>query len=164
MRTIGTVVYGIMISVANVPAMTSSRSSAASMKIASLTYDRVQVRSVLVPLKRKVVSRVGSFDQWPLILIDLYTNEGVVGRSYLEPYLRNSPRYIMPAIEDVVASRNGSPVAPLSDFQSGRKTLNLIGYEGVAMIANAGIDMAAWDALAKGRGCTARSPARRHGG
>lgn len=114
-----------------------------------LTYDRVQVRSVLVPLKRKVVSRVGFFDRWPLILIDLQTREGVVGKSYLEPYLHNSPKYIVPAIEDLVAARKGNPVAPISDFQAGRKSLNLIGYEGVAMIANAGIDMAAWDALAK---------------
>lgn len=119
------------------------------MKIASLTYDRVQVRAVLVPLKRKIVSRVGVFDHWPLILIDLQTAEGVVGKSYLEPYLHKSSKYIMPAIEDLVEARKGNPVAPLADFQAGRKSLNLIGYEGVAMIANAGIDMAAWDALAK---------------
>src|SRR5205814_15808 len=34
-------------------------------------------------------------------------------------------------------------------FQSARKTLNFVGYEGIAMIAIAGIDMAIWDALAK---------------
>ncbi|MCW5623734.1 MAG: mandelate racemase [Burkholderiales bacterium] len=119
------------------------------MKPVSLTYDRVAVRSVLVPLKRKVVSRVGFFDQWPLILIDLMTKEGVVGRSYLEPYLHNSPKYIMPAIIDLVEARKGQSLAPLDDFHAGRKSLNLIGYEGVAMIANAGLDMAVWDALAK---------------
>ncbi|MCW5620547.1 MAG: mandelate racemase, partial [Burkholderiales bacterium] len=72
------------------------------MKTASLTYDRVRVRAVLVPLKRKIVSRVGVFDHWPMILIDLQTTEGVVGKSYLEPYLHKSPKYIMPAIEDLV--------------------------------------------------------------
>ena len=119
------------------------------MKVESLTYESVRVRAVLVPLKRKVVSRVGFFDRWPLILIDLQTKEGIVGRSYLEPYLQASPRYIMPAISDLVEARKGKPLAPLADFQAGRKSLNLIGYEGVAMIANAGIDMAGWDALAK---------------
>ncbi|HXR55367.1 MAG TPA: enolase C-terminal domain-like protein [Casimicrobiaceae bacterium] len=114
-----------------------------------LTYDSVVVTPVLVPLRRKVVSRVGSFDQWPLILIDLRTREGVVGRSYLEPYLKQSTRYIVPIVQDLVDARKGSAVAPVADFQSGRKSLNLIGYEGVAMIANAGLDMAAWDALAK---------------
>ncbi len=119
------------------------------MPTPKLTYDAVVVRPVLIPLRRKVVSRVGFFDHWPLILIDLYTNEGVVGRSYLEPYLQHSIKYILPAVHDLVAARKGTPLAPLIDFQVGRKSLNLIGYEGVAMIANAGIDMAAWDALAK---------------
>jgi mandelate racemase len=119
------------------------------MKVESLTYESVRVRAVLVPLKRKVVSRVGFFDRWPLILIDLQTKEGIVGTSYLEPYLHASPRYIMPAICDLVEARRGKPLAPMADFQAGRKSLNLIGYEGVAMIANAGIDMAGWDALAK---------------
>lgn len=115
----------------------------------TLTYESVVVRPTLVPLRRQVVSRVGFFDQWPVILIDLYTKEGIVGHSYLEPYLKQSARYIVPAVQDLVQARIGSTLAPIADFQSGRKSLNLIGYEGVAMIANAGIDMAAWDALAK---------------
>ncbi len=122
------------------------------MNAPRLTYDSVVVRPVSVPLRRKVVSRVGFFDHWPLILIDLYTREGVIGRSYLEPYLRQSARYIVPVVQDLVDGRKGNVIAPVTDFQSGRKSLNLIGYEGVAMIANAGIDMAAWDALAKAAG------------
>ena len=37
-------------------------------------------------------------------------------------------------------------------FQAGRKSQNLIGYEGVTLIAISGIDMAIWDALAKAAG------------
>lgn len=122
------------------------------MNAPRLTYDSVVIRPVAVPLRRKVASRVGTFDQWPLILVDLRTREGVTGRSYLEPYLRQSARYIVPALQDLVDSRAGAPLAPMPDFQAGRKSLNLVGYEGVAMIANAGIDMAAWDALAKAAG------------
>jgi len=118
----------------------------------ALTYRSIEVRTVCVPLRRPVVSKVGRFDEWPLILIDLQTQEGVVGRSYLEPYLRNAPRYIVPAIRDLATARTGMPVRPLDDFQHSRKALNLIGYEGVAMIAIAGLDMAAWDALAKAAG------------
>jgi helix-turn-helix protein len=55
-----------------------------------LTLKSVNIRAVLVPLRRPVVSKVGLFKEWPLILIDLYTREGVVGRSYLEPYLKNA--------------------------------------------------------------------------
>jgi mandelate racemase len=119
------------------------------MTFEALTLKSVDVRPVLVPLERPVVSRVGRFDEWPIILIDLYTAEGVVGRSYLEPYLKHAVRYIVPAIRDLAAARAGKPIRPLDDFQSGRRSLNLVGYQGVTMIAVAGLDMAAWDAMAK---------------
>lgn len=117
-----------------------------------LTFKSVQLRTVLIPLRRPVISKVGRFDHWPIILIDLYTDEGVVGRSYLEPYLKQSPKYVIPAIRDLAESRIGKPIRPLDDFQSARKALNLVGYEGIAMIAVAGLDMASWDALAKAAG------------
>jgi len=122
------------------------------MALQRLTVKSVDVRPVLVPLKRPVVSRVGLFEDWPLVLIDLHTREGVVGRSYLEPYLKHAARYIVPAIHDLAQSRIGRPIRPLDDYQAARKSLNLIGYEGVAMIAVAGLDMAAWDAVSKAAG------------
>jgi mandelate racemase len=114
-----------------------------------LTFDRVEVRPVSVPLGRPVVSRVGLYEQWPLILIDLHTREGVVGRSYLAPYLEQAVRYIVPAIEDLAAARRGKPLAPVDDLAGGRRALGLVGLEGVTLIALSGLDMAAWDALAK---------------
>jgi mandelate racemase len=117
-----------------------------------LTLKSATVRSVSVPLRRPTVSKVGLFRDWPLILIDLYTSEGVVGRSYLEPYLKHSSHYIVPAIEDLVAAQTGKRLAPLDNFQANRRSLNLVGYEGVTMIAVAGLDMAIWDALAKAAG------------
>ena len=119
------------------------------MQLTKLVLERVEVRPVLVPLERPVVSRVGLYEEWPLILIDLYTDEGIVGRSYLAPYLKQAVRYIVPAIEDLAAARQGKPIAPLDDFAAGRKALGLVGLEGVSLIAVSGLDMAAWDALAK---------------
>ena len=87
-----------------------------------------------------------------MILIDLYTNEGVVGHSYLEPYLKQSMRYIVPAIEDLAAAATGQPVAPFDGYRRGIGSLHLVGREGVSLIAVSGLDMAAWDALAKAAG------------
>ncbi len=117
-----------------------------------LTLKSIEVRAVSVPLRRPVVSKVGLFKEWPLILIDLYTHQGVIGRSYLEPYLKNAARYVIPAINDLAAAMQNQKLAPLERFQANRKSLNLLGYEGIAMIAVAGIDMAMWDALAKAAG------------
>jgi mandelate racemase len=116
---------------------------------AQLTLGSIDVRPVSVPLRRPIVSKVGAFHEWPLILIDLHTREGIVGRSYLEPYLKNAARYVIPALLDLAEAQRDQPLAPLERFQANRRSLNLVGYEGIAMIAVAGLDMAMWDALAK---------------
>jgi mandelate racemase len=46
----------------------------------------------------------------------------------------------------------GRRLAPIEIYEAGRKSLQFVGYEGMAMIAVAGIDMAAWDALARAAG------------
>ena len=45
----------------------------------------VTVRAVTVPMRRPLATRVGAFAQWPLVLIDLATEQGITGRSYLAP-------------------------------------------------------------------------------
>jgi len=119
------------------------------MTVPRLTLRNVELRALSVLLKRPIVSKVGLFDLWPLILIDLHTEEGIVGRSYLEPYLERSVRYLIPAIRDLAEMRKGQRIAPFDDFGTGRARLNLIGLEGMSMIAVSALDMAAWDALAK---------------
>ncbi len=114
-----------------------------------LTLKSVDVRPVVVPLKRPVVSRVGLFKDWPLILIDLQTEEGIVGRSYLAPYLRQAARYLVPAIMDLAEAIKGKRIAPVDFFRAGINSMHLVGREGLSLIAVAGLDMALWDALAK---------------
>ena len=70
----------------------------------------------------------------------------------MEPYLKNAARYIVPAIHDLAAAQTGKSLAPLDSFHCNRRSLNLVGYEGVAIIAASGLDMAIWDALAKAAG------------
>ena len=55
-----------------------------------LTLQSIDARAILLPLRRPIVSKVGRFDDWPMILIDVYTREGIVGHSYLEPYLKDA--------------------------------------------------------------------------
>ena len=55
-----------------------------------LTFRSITARPVVLKLKRPVVARIATITEWPLILIDLQTEEGIVGRSYLEPYVVKS--------------------------------------------------------------------------
>lgn len=118
----------------------------------SLTLRSITARPVLLKLKRPIVARIATITDWPLILIDLETDEGIVGKSYLEPYLPRSMRYLIPALHDLGERFKGCPLAPAELFEAARKSLHFVGLEGMSMIAVAGLDMAAWDALAKAAG------------
>jgi mandelate racemase len=117
-----------------------------------LTLDSVRVRAVLIPMKRPIVAKVGTYAEWPFILIDVRTKEGIVGHSYLEPYLKKAVRYIGPVIEDLAEAFKGRPLAPLDLYRDAIGTMHLLGRQGVSLIAAAGLDMAIWDALAKAAG------------
>ena len=119
------------------------------MPHAFLTVKNITARQVVLKLKRPVIAKIATITEWPLILIDLLTEEGIVGRSYLEPYLVKSMRYLVPALNDLSAMLKGRRVAPIELFEAARKSLHFVGYEGLSMIAASGLDMAAWDALAK---------------
>jgi mandelate racemase len=114
-----------------------------------LTIREITARPVVLKLKRPVVARIATITEWPIILVDLLTEEGIVGRSYLEPYIVRSMRYLVPALSDLGDVLKGRPVAPIELFDAARRSLHFIGYEGLSMIAASGLDMAAWDALAK---------------
>ena len=120
------------------------------MPHASLTVRDITARPVVLRLKRPVVARIATITEWPVILIDLLTDEGIIGRSYLEPYVVKAIRYLVPALNDLGALLKGRRVAPIELFDAARKSLHFVGYEGLSIIAASGLDMAAWDAVAKG--------------
>ena len=122
------------------------------MGAAALTFKSIRARPLVVKLKRPVVARIATFADWPLILIDLQTEEGIVGRAYLEPYTIKAMRYLVPALQDFGEMLRGQPVAPVVLQALASRSLHFVGYAGLSMIAVSGLDMAAWDALAKAAG------------
>jgi mandelate racemase len=118
----------------------------------SLTVERVQARAVVVRLERPIVARIATITEWPVLLVDLHTREGFVGRSYLEPYTVKALRYLLAAVEDLGELLRGRTVAPIELYAAARKSLHFVGYQGLSMIAVSAIDMAAWDARARAAG------------
>jgi mandelate racemase len=118
----------------------------------ALTLRSIRARPVVLKLKRPVVARIATLTDWPLVLVDLETDQGIVGRSYLEPYTVKTMKYIVPALHDLGEMLKGRPLAPVELYELARKSLHFVGYQGLAMIAVSGLDMAAWDARAKAAG------------
>lgn len=119
------------------------------MQLAKLSLRSLRARPVVLKLKRPVVARIATITEWPLILIDLFTEEGIVGRSYLEPYTPKAMRYLIPALHDLGEMLKGRQVSPAELYALARRSLHFVGYQGLSMIVVSGLDMAAWDALAK---------------
>ena len=115
----------------------------------TLTLRSIRARPVVLKLKRPVVARIATITDWPLILIDLETEEGVVGRAYLEPYVPKAMKYLVPALRDLGTLLKARRIAPVELYDAARKSLHFVGYQGLSMIAVSGLDMAAWDALAR---------------
>jgi mandelate racemase len=122
------------------------------MDFERLTLKSIRARPVVLRLKRPVIARIATITDWPLILIDLYTEQGVVGRSYLEPYTAKAMKYLIPALHDFGDMLKGHQITPIELYELARKSLHFVGYQGLSMIAVSGLDMAAWDALAKACG------------
>lgn len=117
-----------------------------------LTVRAVRATPVVVPLPRPLTTAAGSMPEAPLLLIDLETEQGVVGRSYLFGYQRFTLEPLRSLVESLGAMVVGDVVAPLELEASLRRRFTLFGDRGLAGMALSGIDMAVWDAVAVAAG------------
>lgn len=113
-----------------------------------LTISRLNVRAVHVPMRLPLQTSSGTIRIAPLALIDLHTDEGVTGRTYLFCYTPLILKPVCQLLENLEPVLRGMSVAPLEINHALHSRFRLLGAKGVVGMALAGIDMAAWDALA----------------
>lgn len=118
----------------------------------SLTIRGVRARPVLVPFKRPPASASGAIPTAALVLIDLETDAGVVGRSYVFGFAAWTLASIVGCVKGLGDMIAGDPLAPFDLEAKLRRNLTLLDSPGLVGLALSGIDMAAWDALAQARG------------
>ena len=109
----------------------------------------VRTRAVRSPMRRPLLTSVGSVSAAPLVLIDVETDEGVTGRSYLFCYLDAVSPLIQRALEILLPSLVRQPVEPAELRRRASQSLQLLGADGVFGLCLSGLDVAYWDALAK---------------
>src|SRR5262247_3024303 len=113
-----------------------------------LTVRDLRAIAVDVPMSFVLGTSRGAMTTAPLMLIDLETEEGVTGRSYVFCYLRAAAPAIGALLGEVLAVVRGDAVAPVALWGKLAARFALIGVQGIVRMAMAGFDVAAWDALA----------------
>jgi mandelate racemase len=117
-----------------------------------LTVRRIRATGVEVPMKLPLGTSAGTIRSAPLLLIDLETEEGVTGRSYLFCYLSTVAPAIAAVLGEVERNAKGERIAPGDLWGKLARRFKLIGVQGIVRMAMAGFDVACWDALALAAG------------
>ncbi len=117
----------------------------------TLKIRNIRARPVMVPFRRAPVAATGAMPDATLILIDVETEEGITGRSYLFAFGPWTMKPIVGCIEGLLVLVKGDALTPFELDAKLRKRLTLTGATGLVGLALAGIDMAFWDALAQSK-------------
>ena len=112
----------------------------------------IRARAVAAPMKRPLATSTGTVGEAALLLIDLETDAGITGRTYLFGLGRHNLAPIARLVEAMAAMVNGDEVAPLDLERKLRARYTLLGVHNIVLFAMSGIDMAAWDALSQAHG------------
>ena len=118
-----------------------------------LTIKNIRARAVQAPLKRPPRSASGEIPNASLVLIDIETNEGITGSSLpVRVHAQACSSRWWRMVEALAEMIKGDALVPFEIDAKLRKRLTLQDTPGLVGQALAGIDMAAWDAYAKGLG------------
>jgi mandelate racemase len=112
-----------------------------------LTVRAVRAVGVEVPMTYALGTSAATITTASLMLVDLETEEGVTGRSYLFCFTRDMVPVIARMIETAGALIAGDKVAPVDLWAKLARRFKLIGVNGVVRMALSAIDVALWDAL-----------------
>jgi len=114
-----------------------------------LTITNLVARPVIVPMARPLHTASGAVEQAALILIDIETNQGFTGRSYLFAFTPPIQKSILALLEGMGAMIAGDVASPWEIERKLRAKHQLLGVHNVVLFAISGIDMAVWDAVSQ---------------
>jgi mandelate racemase len=112
----------------------------------------VTARAVDAPISRPVKNAFGVIRSAPLVLIDVETDQGITGRSYIFAYARLTLKPLVRLIEDVGSELVGKPIAPFDLMKLMDAKFRLLGWHGLVGMAVSGLDMAFSDVLGRAAG------------
>jgi mandelate racemase len=109
----------------------------------------VKARAVVAPIARPVKNAFGVIEAAPLVLIDVGTDQGVTGHSYIFGYSKITLKPLLLLVEDIGRTLEGKALVPFDLMTAMDATFRLLGWQGLVGMAVSGLDMAFWDALGR---------------
>jgi mandelate racemase len=117
-----------------------------------LTVRAIKAVPVIIPMIYALGTSAATVRSAPMLLVDLETNEGLVGRAYQFCYTPAAAPAIAEFIADISEALRAQPLAPLDVWALLSKRYTLIGVQGIVRMAMALVDVASWDVLAQAAG------------
>src|SRR5262245_41607420 len=99
-------------------------------------------------MKLPLGTSAGTLRTAALLLVDVETEEGVTGHSYLFCYLPAAAPAIAAMLGEIERTVKGDRIVPVDLWAKLARRFKLIGVQGIVRMAMAGFDCACWDALA----------------
>lgn len=118
----------------------------------TLRITRIVVRPVIVPMNLTLQTSTGAIDKAPLVLIDCETDQGAVGHAYLFSITPSALKPLTAMVTEMSELLARDELLPFEIERKLTQRFTLLGLAGLQRLAQSGIDMAAWDALARARG------------
>jgi len=118
----------------------------------ALTLRGVRAVAVEVPMRYVLGTSAATVRAAPLLLVDVDTEQGIVGRTYIFCYRRSGARAIAQVVEEAAELVRGEAIAPLSMAATLQRRYALLGVTGIVRMALSALDAALWDAVAVAAG------------
>jgi mandelate racemase len=112
----------------------------------------IKARAVIAPISRPVKNAFGIIEAAPLVLIDVVTDQGITGRSYIFAYTRLTLAPLVRLIGEIGSDLTGKAIAPFDLMAAMDAKFRLLGWQGLVGMAVSGLDMAFWDVLGQAAG------------
>ncbi len=112
----------------------------------------IKARAVTPPFKRPPTSASGAIPAATLVLIDVETDAGLTGRSYVFSFTAGMLKPVVECVHSLGDLIKGEAVSPFDIDAKVRGRLRLLDTPGLLGIALAGIDQALWDVAAQAQG------------
>lgn len=115
----------------------------------------LRVRTLRVPLRRALTTRVGAFTHGPFLALDLETKGGGGGRLLGFTFSPLGLKLVPPVLEVLCELAKTQPISKanmVAFHDACQKRLTLLGHEGVTQMAISMFDMLLFDAMAREAG------------